>query len=131
VKKIKIGDLPEDMQVLLGQMAMDTHGFPMKDDLDFERFKKIKLPLSMIPLEKFPDLPEEPWDYREFERYLHTPIEEFPPVVIAHGMFVDGGHRLWAARKKKAEVFQTINASLVIGKSIKGPGFFTLGPMRE
>lgn len=117
-REMKIDDLPHDMQSLLGQIALDSGGFPMKDDADFERFKKIKLPFFMLPLDAFPKeiQGQDPGDDRSFEDYLETNIEEYPPVVIAHGYWIDGRHRLWAARTRDVKEIQTIDASKIFGK---------------
>lgn len=125
MRTVRIGDLPEDMQVLLSQFAQDSGGVT-----DFKGFEKIRLPVFMVPLEEFPEVPDTPWDDRELENYLETPIEEFPPVVVAHRIFIDGGHRLWAARRQGARAIQTMDASSITGPSIRNRGFFTFGPMR-
>ena len=115
---MKIGELPMDMQSLLGQIAMDSGKIRFRDREDGERFKEIDLPLEMVPLTKFPAVipGQHPEDERRFEDYLDTPIEEFPPVVVAHGYWIDGRHRVWAARVYNAESIQTIDASRIFGK---------------
>lgn len=106
------------MQSLLGQIAIDSGGFPMRDDADFEKFKDVDLPAFMLPLDAFPEvIPKPDWgDDRKFEDYLDTPVRDFPPLVIAHGYFIDGRHRLWSARQQGSDAIQTIDATKFFGK---------------
>jgi hypothetical protein len=126
---MKIGDLPEDMQSLLGQIAIDSRSKEWKSEASFA---KIDLPLYILPLSAFPriDPEHDPGDDRKFEDYLNTAMEDFPPVVIAHGYFIDGRHRVWAAREKGEGEIWAVDASKVLGKRFVEEWLF-LGPLQS
>jgi len=114
---MRIGDLPEDMQDLILQIAMDSGSIKILDEEDVKKALKINLPLYEIPVEAFPEVDvEHPDDDRDFESYVDTPINEFPPLVVAHGYFIDGNHRLYAARAQGVETVRTLDASKIFAK---------------
>lgn len=125
-KFIYPGNLPEDMQVLLMQLATEM-GQWGDSDAEMKRLARVKLPLTEIPLEWFPEIDpaSDDMDERDFDSYLETPIEEYPPVVIAHGHFIDGRHRVWAAREQGVEAIPTIDISCLVDSTLTG-----VGPMR-
>jgi GNAT superfamily N-acetyltransferase len=121
---MKFSELPHDMQVLIDQITEDAGVEYVADDA--------RIPVGMVPTAAFPARIQghATGDDRQFEDYLETPTEEYPPVLIAHGYWVDGRHRLWAARTRDVEEIQTADiSSLVPASYIKKAKF--LGRMRR
>ena len=89
---IRFGDLPADMQQLLSDIV---------DRWDLDDWR---LTVRRVPLAAFPDLP---W-LRESRAYCQRETEPYmagvrngttPPVALVGNRFVDGCHRLTAARR--------------------------------
>lgn len=125
---MKVSELPIDMQVLLAQIAADA-GMPEED---LERLPETDLPVRRIPVKAFPDPLKGRPDGRGFESYAATPIEDYPPLVVAHGYFIDGRHRLYAAIRQGAETVRAIDASAILDRNfvVKNRGFW-IGPVKE
>ena len=49
-------------------------------------------------------------------------MDEYPPVVIAHGNFIDGRHRVWAAREQGEETIRAIDISCLVPPTLEGLG---------
>jgi hypothetical protein len=118
---MRIKNLPEDMQVLLMQMSEESGHRLLKEDLvvDEKRFLDTDLLRVDLSLYAFPEVRvEDIDDERPIEPYLETDLLDFPPVVVAHGQFMDGRHRILAARMRSERVptpwMRTMDASRVI-----------------
>lgn len=129
IRTMKIGRLPGDMQRLLKLLAIDSRNKASRKDE--ASFRKIELPVGILPLSAFPQ--EQAGmadaDDEKLQEYANTPMEDFPPIVIAHGYWIDGRHRVWAAGEQGAAVIKVIDASSIVGEAfVKTIGF--LGPVR-
>jgi hypothetical protein len=121
---MKFSEFPHDMRVLIDQITEDAGVDYVADD--------VEIPVGMVPTSSFPARiqGQAAGDDRQFEDYLETPIEEYPPVLVAHGYWVDGRHRLWAARARNVQEIQTADISALVPASyIKKARF--LGKMRR
>lgn len=120
------GHLPDDMQVMILDLAFTVGDLP-DTDASQKRIARTKFPLMEIPLTYFPEIDpaSDDNDERDFESYAETPMEEYPPVVIANGNFIDGRHRVWAAREQGEEAIKAIDISCLVPSTLEG-----LGPMR-
>ena len=119
------GHLPDDMQVMLLELAFTMGDLP-DTDASQRRIARTKFPLMEVPLEFFPEIDpaSEDNDERDFDSYVETPMAQYPPVVIAHGNFIDGRHRLWAAREQGEPTIKTIDISCLVPDTLEG-----IGPM--
>jgi hypothetical protein len=117
------GTLPEDMQVLLMQLATEMGGWP-DTPAGMKKLSHVQFPLLNVPLEFFPWVVKnsDDNDERDFDSYLDTPIAEYPPVLIAHRHFIDGKHRVWAARRQKAKTIKAIDISCIVDRGLTGVG---------
>lgn len=122
---IYLGNLPDDMQVMILDLAFTVGDLP-DTDASQGRIARAKLPLMEIPLAYFPEVDpsSEDNDERDFESYVETPMEDYPPVVIANGNFIDGRHRVYAARQQGEESIKAIDISCLVPPTLEG-----LGPM--
>jgi hypothetical protein len=122
--QVKFSEFPHDMRVLIDQITEDAGAEYAEDDAE--------IPAGMVLTESFPAKIEgnEPGDDREFEDYLETPLEDYPPILVAHGYWIDGRHRLWAARTRGVSMIQTADISGLIPRSYVKKGRF-LGKMRH
>lgn len=128
MKRVRIVNLPNDLQTLLWQIAVDGGGWPGETDADIQAFGRIELPVARLPLSAFPS--EVPYDLdRPLEPFLESGPSEWPPVVVAHRTLLDGAHRLAAARELKLETLDTIDLSCIV-KPETLRGFGWLGRMR-
>ena len=85
-------ELPEDLQMLLFQI------FEL-DDQDLPE----SLPLVCLPLTRFPDLGFALGAYDERgEAYARDMfgVPDLPPVVVCGKQWLDGRHRVWAAKQQ-------------------------------
>lgn len=121
---MKFSEFPHDMRVLIDQITEDAGAEYTQDDAE--------IPAGMVLTESFPARIEgnEPGDDRAFEDYLETPLEDYPPVLVAHGYWIDGRHRLWAARTRDVSMIQTADISGLVPRSYVKKGRF-LGKMRH
>jgi hypothetical protein len=120
---IDYSSLPDDMQVLLWDFFQDA---------GHEGCPQMKFPIYEIPVANFPDVIFTPHntDDRGGEKHAKQMlgVANLPPVVVADGWFLDGRHRIWAARK---EGWQTIRAIDLSGYSLAaGQGVCAIGPMK-
>lgn len=120
------GHLPDDMQIMILDLAFTVGHLP-DTEASQKRIVRTKLPLMAIPLVYFPEVSpdSDDNDERDFESYVKTPMEEYPPIVIANGNFIDGRHRLWAARQQGVDTLKAIDISCLVSPALEG-----LGPMR-
>jgi hypothetical protein len=123
---IYAGHLPDDIQVMILDLAFTFGGLP-DTDASRKRIARTRLPLMEISLAYFPEIDpaDDDYDCRDFESYVETPMEDYPPVVIANGNFIDGRHRVWAAREQGEETIKTVDISCLVPPTLEG-----LGPMR-
>lgn len=121
---MKFSEFPHDMRVLIDQITEDAGVGYVDDDAE--------IPVGMVPTASFPARIQghAAGDDRQFEDYLETPIEEYPPVLVAHGYWVDGRHRLWAARARGIQEIQTADISALVPRSYIEKARF-LGKMRR
>lgn len=117
------GHLPDDMQVMILDLAFTVGDLPDTEGSQ-KRIARTKLPMMEIPLEFFPEIDpaSDDNDERDFESYAKTPMDEYPPVVIAHGNFIDGRHRVWAARAQGEETIKAIDVSCLVPPTLRGLG---------
>lgn len=135
---MKIKNLPEDMQVLLMQMSEES-GHRIWEDDEVEagkRFLDVELPVVDLRLEAFPEFGAEDLDVeRPIDPYVEMDPLDFPPVVVAHGQFMDGRHRVLASRIRRDAYsgepswIRTMDASRVIRP--KYAKRWSLGPLRK
>ena len=113
---MKIRDLPEDMQSLIGQISLDSGYWGERGGYDEGKFLNTDLPMYDVPVEFFPPPSgrDDPYDERKYAEYIDTPIDEYPPLVVAHDYFIDGNHRLYAALFQRVPEVRTLDASKII-----------------
>lgn len=123
---VYLGNLPDDMQVMILEIAFTIGDLPDSEASE-KRIARTKLPLMEIPLEYFPNIDPEndEGDERDYDSYVDTPMAEYPPVVIAHEKFIDGRHRVWAARQQGEETIKAIDISCLVPATMD-----SVGPMR-
>lgn len=121
------GHLPDDMQVMILDLAFTVGDLP-DTDASSKRIARTRLPLMEIPLGFFPDIDpaSDDNDERDFESYAETAMDKYPPVVIAHGNFIDGRHRVWAAREQGEETIKAIDISCLVPPTLEGLGAMRL-----
>jgi hypothetical protein len=99
--KIAYADLPYDMQTLIAQFITDydpTIDIPAR------------LPLGTIPVAGLPRVPLDRYD-RGRAYALAMDLNDTPPLIIAGGQFLDGKHRVYAARAKAVKHLPAIDLS--------------------
>ena len=95
---VSFKNLPHDMQVLIEQI-LDANGQPW-DLMENTNFK-----IEKISLNRFPDLPLDDPDRNE-EYSMRIP--RFP-ILIADDQWLDGHHRVWAAKQRNEKFISAIN----------------------
>ena len=117
------GHLPDDMQVMILDLAF-TVGDLLDTDASQRKIARTRLPLMEVPLAYFPEVDpaSDDNDERDFESYADTPMEDYPPVVIANGNFIDGRHRVWAARQQGEDSIKVIDISCLVPSTLEGLG---------
>lgn len=96
VRKMRYDALPEDMQTLLH----DYMGERTVPDLPVSTIKVAEIPEMKMPTRE-----------RGPEHAMRMDLNETPPVVTAHGEFLDGRHRTYAARQRGVEELPVIDLS--------------------
>jgi len=96
VRKMRYDALPDDMQTLLFDFMGEKH---VRD-----------LPVSTIKVADIPDM-KMPTRERGPAHAMEMDLNETPPVVTAHGEFLDGRHRTYAARQRGVEELPVIDLS--------------------
>ncbi|MCE6957734.1 hypothetical protein LAZ40_01495 [Cereibacter sphaeroides] len=85
-------DLPEDMQVLILQFTLDYDETIVIPE---------RLRLGTIPVDGLPVVPlDRSGRDRGVEHAMDMDLLQVPPILIAHGCFLDGRHRTFAARSR-------------------------------
>jgi hypothetical protein len=93
---MKYNDLPDDMQVLLEEI--------------FDQILDGELIVRSIPLSAFPHIILDPNDYRKLDWYMGpTILKKLPPIVLVQNYWIDGIHRVLAARHLGQDTIKTIN----------------------
>lgn len=98
----QFSDLPQDMQVLLGELV----------DADWEELssKGVSFPLLNVDINRFPDVPMST-DYRKPEQYEGMSSQEMPPVVLWGNYWLDGRHRVYEAKRQGMDSIPAIDVS--------------------
>jgi N12 class adenine-specific DNA methylase len=106
-RTVSYQDLPEDMQVLIADLCGRV------DDLDESRltFKVFALDISAFPVV---DVENDPQDTRYLADYLGVPMDCFPPVVVVGEYWLDGRHRVAAARAQGIETIDAIDVTSLV-----------------
>jgi hypothetical protein len=102
---MRTADLPEDMRVLLADFCEKPDSWSDNSDIIPE-----VLPVVTIPLAHLPDVPLDPFDRGEAYA-LEMEREDVPPIIICSGLFIDGKHRVWAARRRGDREIEAIDIS--------------------
>jgi len=104
------------MQSLIGQISLDSGYWSTRGGYDEEKFINTDLPIYEVPVDFFPQPSgkDDPYDDRRYADYLDTPIDQYPPLVIAHDYFIDGNHRLYTAIFQGVPTVRTLDASKLI-----------------
>jgi len=113
---VKFKELPGDMQVLLSDLTG-------RYDLDEK-----ELTVSELPVDVFPPVPVESGfgnpDCRELRDYLEPMRQDsLPPIVLVGCWWVDGVHRIAAARivrKKTVKVIDLAEIGVDLGSIFEG-----------
>lgn len=113
---MRIANLPPDMQQLLADMSGESGHAIWESEDGLKRFLETDLALVELPPDAFPDIKRRDIDVedRPVEPYIEADPRDFPPVLVAHGQFLDGRHRVWAARVRRDPMVKTLDASRVI-----------------
>ena len=118
-RRRNVSELPEDLQVLIYGLVEDSLGELGGRRLEAHRFLVKQVPLSAFPIAKM-------WtDYRS-SSYAKAMIgQNLPPVIICGEKWLDGRHRVWAARQSGKIKVDCIDLS-EIGASFHTQGLGTL-----
>lgn len=98
-------DLPEDMRVLISQFL---------EDADIEEVEPHQLVLARIPLSDFPDVPLADGDFDDRGvPYAMDMIRQknLPPIIVEDHQWIDGRHRVWAAKQEGRKYITAIDLS--------------------
>ena len=100
-----VSDLPDDLQVLVGDFVEDSLGERGLELMDTHWFEIHRVPVTAFPQVKM-------WtDYRN-RAYADAMIgEELPPVLICGDHWLDGRHRVWVARRTGSATVDCIDLS--------------------
>jgi hypothetical protein len=91
--------LPEDMRVLISDFVQ-WH--------DEDRIIPAHLPTRILNLDQLPSIPLDEYD-RGTAYALEMQPGETPPIIIAHGKFLDGKHRVFSARHRGDKQIEAID----------------------
>ncbi len=100
-----IAELPNDLQVLVWDLAGDFLGPQGLKRVEAHRFAIHRVPVNAFPRVRM-------WtDYRNRE-YSEAMIgREVPPVLVCGGLWLDGRNRVWAARQSGRSEVDCIDLS--------------------
>ncbi len=123
--------LPDDMQVLLGQIVEESGTQKYWDRLvkDDHIFTIRKIPVASIPDEP---IGQDDGDERD-EKYARRMIgADTPPIVFYKNIWLDGKHRVWAAKKSGLKTIDAIDLSELGDLNITdGMGKASLNPLLD
>lgn len=108
-KKVCFDELPDDMQVLLVQF-FEGGGVDV-DNVDLSRyeFTILKLPLKLFPIVPICT------DDRDLAYATAMVGKLLPPVIVSGKQWLDGRHRVWAARQVHDTHVEAIDIHEIIG----------------
>ena len=100
-----VSELPEDLQVLVGDYVEDSLGERGLELLESHWFK-----IQTVPVAAFP--PVRMWtDYRD-RAYSEAMIgQQVPPILICGDHWLDGRNRVWAAQRSAKTTVECIDLS--------------------
>jgi hypothetical protein len=106
-RTVSYQDLPEDMQVLIADLCGRV------DDLDDSRltFEVFAIDISAFPVV---DVDDDPQDTRYLVDHLGVPVDCFPPVLVLGEYWLDGRHRVAAARAQGIETIDAIDLTSLV-----------------
>jgi hypothetical protein len=100
-------DLPEDMQVLIADLC----GRVDDPDNGGVTFAVFALDISAFPVV---DVEDDPRDTQYLVDYLDVPMDCFPPVLVLGEYWLDGRHRVAAARAQGIEAIDAIDVTSLV-----------------
>lgn len=112
----RIGDLPDDMIVLIGQFV-DSYG----RDEDRDRLEDIKLPVVNLPVDGFPTVEMET-DDRKIQHALEMDLDKTPPILVAKGEWIDGRHRVYKAIQDGRKTIPAMDLTSILPDFGSGSG---------
>lgn len=108
--KFKIGDLPRDMR----EELFNLHATAVDPEATEKQFNRRSVPMTEVDVAGF-----DVSGYSEEAVEGYDP-EELPPIVIANGKLVDGGHRVAAAQNRGIQRLKAIDMTGLIDPEITG-----------
>lgn len=128
MKSISFLDLPEDMQVLIGQIAEDFAPNRKTADRNWDKLDRLKFPIVKIKISAFPDVAITGSAADDRGGAIHARAMaglSLPPIVVGGKSWYDGRHRVWIARrtgKKSIDAIDLRDAGLeLIDDPYMGP----------
>lgn len=112
----RIGDLPDDMVVLIGQFV-DSYG----RDEDRDRLEDIELPVVDLPVDGFPTVEMET-DDRKIQHALEMDLDKTPPILVAKGEWLDGRHRVYKAIQDGKKTIPAMDLTSILPDFGSGSG---------
>jgi hypothetical protein len=101
-RTIPYSALPDDLQILIGDYTPDEN---------WDKLQQHVFAIKEIPITAFPDVPigEISGDSRD-EQYAKDMIgQKLPPIVMFGNAWLDGKHRVWAAKQSGQQMIDTID----------------------
>jgi predicted GNAT family N-acyltransferase len=122
---VRFADLPDDMQVLIMQFVEDF-GDESESEVDFD---ELTLPVAEVHVGLFPSVEMET-DYRTVGHALEMDLDATPPILIAHGEWLDGRHRVYKAIYDGRRTVRAIDLTHLLPNFKPGSGD-SLGTLRD
>jgi hypothetical protein len=117
--EVAFRSLPPDMRTLIGQLV---------SDLDPDREVPEMLPLIAVATADLPEVPLDEHDRGSVHARAMN-LDSVPPILVADGQFLDGKHRLFAARESRRETLAAIDLSGIADpRLVAANGMGPVGP---
>jgi hypothetical protein len=102
-KTTTIAQLPDDVQVLVWDMALASQPNRVLYRLGRHRFL-----IRWLPLKAFPSIPIGT-DYRNEEYAQSMMYADLPPIIMCRNRLLDGRHRIWVSRRAGQDEISAID----------------------
>lgn len=119
---MNISDLPDDMQVLIADLLeiAGQHLLLATHERDGRLNLNIEVPVVRIALATLPNVPigTNKQDNRT-KAYAQAMFgQDTPPIIISGQQWLDGRHRVWAARQAEQEFITAIDLQPLVGDCV-------------
>lgn len=114
IDTVRLGDLPDDMVVLIMQFMEEFGNRKFLDKLDDEDgYDDLRLPVVDVDVASFPEVEMET-DYRSIQHAMEMNLDETPPVLVGKGVWLDGRHRVYKAKQDGRKTIKAVDLSSVL-----------------